>query len=118
LSYLEILERLIAKQEEEGGTKLTEREIRDKSEGRPRRKLPSWYTKEDRKANLVLQGFCRNCLHLWFAENNDGKNEFHGLWCAMLGKKLEDKVESCREFKDFGNELERLIEELGIRASK
>ena len=76
--------------------------------------IPSWYTEEDRMAKAVMEGICKGCAHLLFLRENSLLYEFKGVWCAVLKKKLQVKVDGCTKFYELGDEIERLIKELGI----
>lgn len=75
---------------------------------------PDWYTEEDRKVAMVLSGSCNNCSHLRMVYNNSGNYNLKGVWCSALRKRLEYKVENCDEFYSIGDEIEKLIKNMGI----
>jgi hypothetical protein len=91
-----------------------EAQLRKHLKGNPDN-FPNWYTEEDRKAMAVQEGICKTCAHLWFVKDNNPKHEFKGLWCAALKVKLEEKVETCPQFYAFGDEVDRLAKQMGVK---
>ncbi len=77
--------------------------------------FPAWYTEEGRKAKAVQEGICKDCAHLWLIRDDRGNFEFKGVWCAIFKRKLEAKVESCPKFYALGDEIDRLIKQMGIK---
>jgi len=71
--------------------------------------VPDWYTEEDRKAKLVLEGRCKSCFHLWFVNSDMDNRCFKGFWCQTFKKKLSNKIENCQGFLSNSEGLDQLI---------